>query len=93
MSTAFGQSNINTGVTFSTTKPKVDLGQDTEVEASEKGYYAPNAGYIDVAGKKVLGVPCNKGFFYSVSLGEAACKALDELVERGYAYGSVVDSD
>lgn len=93
MSGAFGSSNINTGVTFSTDKPKVELGDDTEVEESAEGYFTPNAGYIEVDGKKVVGVPCTKGFFYSASLGEKAMEVLEELASRGYAYASLSDTE
>ena len=86
MTSAFGSSPIKTGVTASTDAPQVGASELAELTPSQEGYLTPNAGYILVGNKRVMGLPTVNGFFYSKDLGEEAVAELDSLVERGYAY-------
>lgn len=92
MTGMFGSGGIKTGVTASTDTPVPDSamqeGAHLEVEA---GYYTPNAGCLDVAGKKVMGRPCVQGFYYAGD-SEEEVAVLEDLVNRGYAYAAVSGS-
>lgn len=89
MSGMFGSSTIKTGVTASTDTPIADAAMLASAELDvTSGYFTPNAGYIEVANKKVLGRPCAQGFYYAGDSDEAVA-VLDDLVNRGYAYAAV----
>jgi hypothetical protein len=89
MTQAFGATSaIKTGVTASTDAPQMGTTMMAEVPDSADGFLTPNAGYIMVGNKKVMGVPTVSGFFYSKDLGKEAVAELESLVERGYAYAT-----
>ena len=92
MTMPFGASTIKTGVTASTdtTIPDSAMQASHELEVSS-GYFTPNAGYIEVAGKKVLGRPCAQGYYYAGD-SEEEVVVMEDLVKRGYAYAAVSGS-
>lgn len=89
----FGTSAIKTGVTASTDTPLDGAAEVTLVEPSDKGYFSPHAGYIEVGSNKILGVSAAQGFFFSEDLGEAAMEVLKDLEARGLAYANQAASE
>lgn len=93
MTNPFGSGAIKTGVTASTDTPIDGAVLAVDVAPSESGYISPHAGYIEAAGKKILGTATVNGFFYSSDLGEAAMAVLKDLEVRGLAYANQATSE
>lgn len=81
---------IHTGASNSTSSFKMsDQMKEVVMPESQAGYYSMQAGSVKgKGGKRVKGISTNRGFFYPDDVDSEAKKALDSLVERGYAYVS-----
>lgn len=79
---------IHTGANNSTSGFKLDPAMESlVVPETQNGYYSMNAGTVKGdKGKRVKGIPTNRGFFYPADVDKAAIKELDSLVDRGLAY-------
>lgn len=81
---------IHTGASNSTSGFKMsEQMQEVVMPESQEGYYSMQAGSVKGKdGKRVKGIPTNRGFFYPSDVESEAKKELDSLVTRGYAYVS-----
>ncbi len=98
MSNLFGsakpaESGVQTGVTSSVNAISESLtGNDAAPTVVSDGYVSYGLSQIEVDGKKVEGIPTDKGFLYPDSLGKEAMEVLKDFADRGFAYEFGADS-